>query len=83
MPKLKYKTELTLPVELTFEILPAIEAEGLPAQIDITSVKIFELEGRPTKNRRPRRAELLDHLREADLLLLEDDILENWSIESS
>jgi len=81
MPKLKFKTELTLPVEITFDILPALESEGLPAQIDIISIKVTD---DPDKTkRRSRRTELLPHLRESDLLLLEDEILENWSIESS
>ena len=40
---MKHPSELTLPVELTFEVLPPIEVEGimLPEQIDITKVRIL------------------------------------------
>jgi len=80
-PQLTYKTEITLHVELTFEILPALASEGLPAQIDITSVKVAETEGKRAEDKRTRRVELLPYLEEADLLLLEDEILENWTLE--
>ena len=35
---MKYQTEMTFPVELTFEVLPAmlVEDTELPAQLDIT-----------------------------------------------
>ena len=37
---MKYQTEMTFPVELTFEVLPAMVVEDteLPAQLDITKV---------------------------------------------
>jgi hypothetical protein len=70
-PQLTYRTEITLHVELTFEILPALASEGLPAQIDITSVKVAETEGKRAEDKRLRRVELLPYLEEADLLLLE------------
>ena len=35
---MKHKTQMTFPVELTFEVLDPMEVEGvmLPAQLDIT-----------------------------------------------
>jgi hypothetical protein len=41
--KMKYQTEMTFPVELTFEVLPAMQVEDteLPAQLDITKILGF------------------------------------------
>jgi len=77
---MKHKTQMTFPVELTFEVLDPIEVEGvtLPAQLDITKV-ILTVVGPSGK---PRQVDLIKTLSEEELFLLEDDIIENYGEEN-
>jgi len=73
---MKYKTEMTFPVELTFEVLPAMLVEGteLPAQLDITKV-LLTITGPSGK---PRQVDITKTLTEDQIMLFEDDIAENY-----
>ena len=74
---MKYKTEMTFPVELTFEVLPAMVVEGteLPAQLDITKV-LLTITGPSGK---PRQVDITKTLTEEQAMFLEDEIAENYS----
>ena len=74
---MKHKTEMTLPVELTFEVLEAMQVEDMviPAQLDITKV-ILTVIGPGGK---PRQVDITKTLSEEQLFLLEDDIVENYT----
>lgn len=78
---MKHKTEMTFPVELTFEVLEPMEVEGmmLPAQLDITKV-LLTVVGPSGK---PRQVDITKTISEEQLFLLEDDIAENYSEDSS
>ena len=73
---MKYKTEMTFPVELTFEVLPAMLVEGteLPAQLDITKV-LLTIVGPSGK---PRQVDITKTLAEEQVMLFEDEIAENY-----
>ena len=73
---MKYQTEMTFPVELTFEVLPAmlVEDTQLPAQLDITKV-LLTITGPSGK---PRQVDITKTLTEAQVMLFEDDIAENY-----
>jgi len=73
---MKYKTEMTFPVELTFEVLPALLVEDteLPAQLDITKV-LLTITGPSGK---PRQVDITKTLTEDQMMLFEDDIAENY-----
>ena len=73
---MKYKTEMTFPVELTFEVLPAmlVEDTELPAQLDITKV-LLTITGPSGK---PRQVDITNTLTEGQVMLFEDDIAENY-----
>jgi len=72
---MKHKTEMTFPVELTFEVLPAmlVEDTELPAQLDITKV-LLTITGPSGK---PRQVDITKTLTEDQMMLFEDDIAEN------
>ncbi len=74
---MKYKTEMTFPVELTFEVLPPMLVEGieLPAQLDITKV-LLTITGPSGK---PRQVDITNTLTEEQTMLFEDEIAENYS----
>ena len=74
---MKYKTEMTFPVELTFEVLPPMLVEGieLPAQLDITKV-LLTITGPSGK---PRQVDITNTLTEEQALFFEDEIAENYS----
>lgn len=74
---MKYKTEMTFPVELTFEVLPPMVVEGieLPAQLDITKV-LLTITGPSGK---PRQVDITNTLTEEQTLFFEDEIAENYS----
>jgi len=78
---MKHKTEMTFPVELTFEVLEPMEVEGmmLPAQLDITKI-ILTVVGPSGK---PRQVDITKTISEEQLFLLEDDIVENYSEDSA
>jgi hypothetical protein len=73
---MKYQTEMTFPVELTFEVLPAMLVEGteLPAQLDITKV-LLTIVGPSGK---PRQVDITKTLAEEQVMLFEDEIAENY-----
>ena len=73
---MKHKTELTLPVVLTFEVLPEMEVEGtyLPAQIDITKI-LLTISGPSGK---PRQVDITNSVSEDQMMAFEDDIMENY-----
>lgn len=73
---MKYKTEMTFPVELTFEVLPAmlVEDTELPAQLDITKV-LLTITGPSGK---PRQVDITKTLTEEQVMLFEDEIAENY-----
>jgi hypothetical protein len=74
---MKHKTEMTFPVVLTFEVLPAMVVEGteLPAQLDITKV-LLTITGPSGK---PRQVDITKTLTEEQTMFLEDEIAENYS----
>lgn len=74
---MKYKTEMTFPVELTFEVLPPMVVEDveLPAQLDITKV-LLTIVGPSGK---PRQVDITNTLTEEQTMLFEDEIAENYS----
>ena len=74
---MKYKTEMTFPVELTFEVLPPMLGEDveLPAQLDITKV-LLTIVGPSGK---PRQVDITNTLTEEQTMLFEDEIAENYS----
>lgn len=73
---MKHKTELTLPVELTFEVLPEMVVDGtyLPEQIDITKV-LLTITGPSGK---PRQVDITNTISEEQMMAFEDDIVENY-----
>ena len=73
---MKYQTEMTFPVELIFEVLPAMMVEDtfLPAQLDITKV-LLTITGPGGK---PRQVDITKTLTEAQVMLFEDEIAENY-----
>jgi hypothetical protein len=77
---MKYKTEMTFPVELTFEVLPPMEVEGveLPAQLDITKI-LLTITGPSGK---PRQVDITKSFSEEQVMLLEDEIIENYNDEN-
>ena len=74
---MKYLTEMAFPVELTFEVLPAMLVEGteLPALLDITKI-LLTIKGPSGK---PRQVDITKTLTEEQIMLLEDEIMENYS----
>lgn len=78
---MKYLTEMTFPVELTFEVLPAMLVEGteLPALLDITKI-LLTIKGPSGK---PRQVDITKTLTEEQIMLLEDEIMENYDEDSA
>lgn len=77
---MKYKTEMTFPVELTFEVLPPMEVDGveLPAQLDITKI-LLTITGPSGK---PRQVDITKSFSEEQVMLFEDEIIENYNDEN-
>ena len=73
---MKYKTEMTFPVELTFEVLPAmlVEDTELPALLDITKI-LLTITGPSGK---PRQVDITKSFSEEQMMLFEDEIMENY-----
>lgn len=73
---MKYQTQMTFPVELTFEMLPPLEVEGveLPAQLDITKV-LLTIVGPSGK---PRQVDILNTFSEDQIMLWEDQIVDSY-----
>jgi hypothetical protein len=78
---MKYKTEMTFPVELTFEVLPLmlVEDTELPAQLDITRI-LLTITGPSGK---PRQVDITKSFSEEQMMLFEDEIMENYSEDSA
>jgi hypothetical protein len=76
---MKHKTEMTLPVELTFDVLEPMQIDDvtLPMQLDITRV-LLTVVGPGGK---PRQVDITKTLSEEQMFLLEDDIVENYTRE--
>jgi hypothetical protein len=72
---------MTFPVELTFEVLPAMLVEGteLPALLDITKI-LLTIKGPSGK---PRQVDITKTLTEEQIMLLEDEIMENYDEDSA
>lgn len=72
---MKYQSELTLPVELIFEVLPEMIVDGmyLPEQVDITKV-LLTITGPSGK---PRQVDITKGTPEEQIMLWEDEILES------
>ena len=73
---MKYLTEMAFPVELTFEVLPAMLVEGteLPALLDITKI-LLTIKGPSGK---PRQVDITKSFSEEQIMLFEDEIAENY-----
>jgi hypothetical protein len=71
---------MTLPVELTFEILEPLEVDGteLPAQLDITKI-LLTITGPGGK---PRQVDITKTMTEEQMFLLEDEIVEHFTNEN-
>jgi hypothetical protein len=78
---MKYKTEMTFPVELTFEVLPSMLVEDieLPEQLDITRI-LLTITGPSGK---PRQVDITKSFSEEQMMLFEDEIMENYSEDSA
>ena len=76
---MKHQTQMTLPVELTFDVLEPLQVDDitLPMQLDITKV-LLTVVGPGGK---PRQVDITKTLSEEQLFLLEDDIVENYTSE--
>lgn len=74
---MKHNAEITLPVELIFDVLPPMVVEGLeiPAQIDIREV-LLEVIGPAGK---PRKVDITKGIPEEQILLWEDEIVESFN----
>lgn len=77
---MKYKTEMTFPVELTFDVLDPIEVDGtvIPAQLDITKV-LLTITGPSGK---PRQVDITKSFSEEQIMLFEDEIMEGFNNEN-
>lgn len=77
---MKHQTQMTLPVELTFDVLEPMQIDDvtLPMQLDITKV-VLTVVGPGGK---PRQVDITKTLSEEQLFLLEDDIVENYTSEN-
>lgn len=74
---MKYKTEMTFPVELTFDVLDPIEVDGtvIPAQLDITKI-LLTITGPSGK---PRQVDITKSFSEEQIMLFEDEIMEGFN----
>jgi hypothetical protein len=72
---------MAFPVELTFEVLPAMLVEGteLPALLDITKI-LLTIKGPSGK---PRQVDITKTLTEEQIMLLEDEIMEKYDENSA
>lgn len=80
MQKLKHQTTISLPVELIFNVWPAIEHEGemLPPMVDITQVNLTIV----GPGGKPRVIDITKTFDESEMMALEDDIIENYTDET-
>ncbi len=73
MKKMQLESQLTMPVKISYEVLPPMLVDGswLPSQVDISQV-LVEI---PDNKGKPRTVNLLPSLDESTIMLLEDEIL--------
>lgn len=74
---MKHQSELTVPVELIFEVLPPLvldDGTELPAQLDITKV-LLTIVGPSGK---PRQVDITNTISEEQMMAFEDDIVESY-----
>ena len=73
---MKHQSQMTFPVELTFEVLPPLMVEGveLPAQVDITKA-LLTIVGPSGK---PRQVDILKSFSEDQIMLWEDQIVDSY-----
>jgi len=76
VPLRKHPTTVTLPVELTFDILPPLEVEErvFPAMLDIVKIMVTIV----GPNGKPRTINITNTFSEEEIMMLEDDIIENY-----
>lgn len=73
---MKHKTEMTFPVELTFEVLPELSVDGahLPAQLDLVKA-LLTVVGPSGK---PRQIDITKTLTEEQEMFFEDEFLDSY-----
>jgi hypothetical protein len=73
---MKHQSQMTFPVELTFEVLPPLMVEGveLPAQVDITKVLLIIV----GPSGKPRQVDILKSFSEDQIMLWEDQIVDSY-----
>ena len=73
---MKYQTQLTLPVELTFEVLPELSVNGahLPAQLNLAKA-VLTIVGPSGK---PRQVDITKTLSEEQEMFFEDEFLDSY-----
>lgn len=76
MPLRKHQMTVSLPVELTFDVLPPLEVEDrvLPPMLDITKVMVTIV----GPNGKPRTIDITNTFSEEEIMMMEDDIMENY-----
>jgi hypothetical protein len=76
----KHNAEITLPVELIFEVWPPLEVRGemLPPMVEVTAV-LLEITGPAGK---PRKVDITKGISEDQLLLWEDEIIDTYGPDS-
>lgn len=79
--KLKHPTTVTLPVELIFDVWPAMEYEGkmLPPMVDIQHAHLTIV----GPGGKPRTIDIVKTFSEDEMMALEDDIIENYHDETN
>jgi hypothetical protein len=78
--KFRHPTTVTLPVELTFDVWPAMEYQGelLPPMVDITRIELTIV----GPGGKPRTIDITQTFSEDEVMALEDDIIENYTDET-
>lgn len=78
--RLKHPTTVTLPVELIFDVWPAMEYEGemLPPMVDIQHAHVTVV----GPGGKPRTIDIVKTFSEDEMMALEDDIIENYDNET-
>lgn len=73
---MKYQTQISLPVELVFEMLPSLVVDGalLPEQLDITKA-LLTVVGPSGKM---RQVDILKNFEEDQIMLWEDQIVDSY-----
>ncbi len=73
---MKHKTELSLPVELIFDVLEPMQVGDvvIPAQLDITKV-LMTITGPGGK---PRQVDITNTLTEEQIMFFEDEIVDSF-----